>query len=151
MDPATHELDGCDWLFLIDIGERNPNVLRLVVAEGIIEAEGQPVRIGNSVLEDCHPIRVTAKSRRFELLWFRYVSYCVTNESYTGADPAEDVRLSGQLLRRYSRSGFLTYVLGSTLAEALSQGELQHHRLVCADHVIDVVSPAGPEVSHLRE
>jgi hypothetical protein len=86
---AIAAINVCAYLFLLDIQELAGNGLRLVVSEGRLVGEAEPIRISGAVISGGTRIDVTSESRVFELLWDKYVAYAVLNESFASVDDAE--------------------------------------------------------------
>lgn len=143
---AQIELEECGALFLQELGEPATNVLRVVVAEGLRSPAPQSFELGGQRLKGLHAVAPTPKSRRFELKWSHLIAYCVVNESYTDVPDELSVCESGRLLRRFSRSRFLSYVMADTLAGTLATNTLRHYCLACEDHVVHVVAQHPPSV-----
>ncbi|MBK0011609.1 hypothetical protein [Stenotrophomonas sp. S41] len=142
-------LDGCDYLFLTDIGEPEANCLRLVIEEGRVTGEPRRVDLGQGHwIDGVRAIEITSDSQRFELVWDDYISYVVHNECYQSGDDSED--WSGNLFRRYSRSKFLDYLDHATFADSRYPGPFAHYQLICQDHVIDIAALQPPKMRLLR-
>ena len=63
---------------------------------------------------------------------------------YTSA--GEYDQFEGRLLRKYQRSRFLDYVAACTIATDDFPGPLNHWGLICASHIIHVISTDEPEI-----
>jgi hypothetical protein len=142
------EIDSCSGLFLREIAEPRENCLRLLLEEAFALPEEVTVRVGETEIIGCHPVRSTESSRLFEIIWDGYVAYSVIAESFTSLDESEE--FSGRLARVYSKSHFLDYVSRATLACKEYPGPLQHTELVCERHVIEVVSTESPWIRQVR-
>jgi len=143
------EIDSCEYLFLRDIREPRHNSLRLLLEAGSASPEVSTVIIAGTPITGCHNVESNDQSPLFEVLWETYVAYSVRNESYVGLDAPEEVSVGGHL-RLYSRSRFLEYVSHATFACPEYPGPLQHVRINCEDHIIDVVSTALPRIRRTR-
>jgi hypothetical protein len=141
-------------LYLREISEPRDNSLRLVVQEAVVnhtkagsqlEAEGFPSRVlqETGMLENAHPIESTDICRTFELCWEHYVAYLVTEECVGGCGEYTDEAYTGNLLRRYSESHFLAHLARDTGGH---MRPLQHYKLICLNHLIDVASEEPPEI-----
>lgn len=150
MDAADLGIDICHSLILEDLAEAGGNTLRVVVAETIVSPVVEDLQVGTATIKGVRRIEVTRDSRHFELIWRRYIAYCVVNESHQRGDEADEVCDSGRLLRRYSRSRFLDYVAATTWIDADLSGPTLHCCLVCEDHVVHVASSEAPRVSMVR-
>jgi hypothetical protein len=83
--------------------------------------------------------------RVFELYWKHYAAYLVTEELVGSNAKAGygDECYTGRLLRLYSKSHFLDHVARDTGGHI---EPLQHYKLVCLNHLIDIAAYAAPEV-----
>jgi len=128
-------------LELLEIGEPDTNSLRVVAIEVMPNGPHQSIPDAPTVIAT--PVTATEASRTFEVLWDNYVSYLVENESYVVTmDPA----LSGRGLKVTSSSALLDFVApAESLARAV-KGPLQHWCLVCAWHVVHVISAEPPVI-----
>jgi len=142
------KLDACSSLFLREIGEPRQNCLRLLIEEAFVLPEEVTVTLGGTEITGAHPVRSTANSRLFEIIWDNYVAYSVTNESYGTLNDSEE--FSGRFARLYGKSHFLDYLSRATLRCKEYPGPLQHVQLVCECHIVDVVATKFPQVSQLR-
>jgi hypothetical protein len=80
------------------------------------------------------------------LFWKHYVAYLVTEECVGGCGEYADEAYTGKLLRFYSRSHFLEHINRDTGGH---MRPLQHYKLICLNHLIDVASEEPPEVQVL--
>jgi hypothetical protein len=140
------EIDSCNYLFLKGIDEPHHKGLRLVLQEGIVSPETDSIAVGGTQISG-HPVEITDSSRIFEIVWERYVAYSVRNESYV-SNCEYEVSV-GRRLQIYSRSRFLDYIRLATFATDEYPGPIQHIGIVCAHHIIDVVSTQDPRVTRL--
>ncbi|MDH4987911.1 hypothetical protein QEZ47_20795 [Aminobacter anthyllidis] len=126
--------------FLQEIGEPEANVLRVVVAEASAQENATTVP-GTDII--ARPVTPVTNEQSWQLTWDSYVAYAVRNESYWQSDSRPDC--DDRLLVR-SQSAFLDFVGASTFASDDFPGKYSHWELICADHVIDVVSTSGPYI-----
>ena len=145
----TRIIDSCYTIFVDEISEPEQNVLRLVLQEAEMSPETVSHKIGGTIIENLHPVEPTGRSRTLELMWKRYIAYSVTNESFASPDDDSEVRVSGRLLRTYSKSHFLDFVSHATIANEQYPGPSTHFCVVSENHVIDVVSTQMPEIQIL--
>lgn len=82
---AIAEIDGCGFLFLIDLREPGHNTLHVQVAEGRPVGPPKSVKVANTEISDCTAIEITDESRVFEIIWKSYVGYSVLNRRKRGA------------------------------------------------------------------
>ena len=145
-DELSKTIDSCQTLFLREICEPEENVLRLVVQEANASPQVETLDVCGTKFENVHRIESTERSRVFELTWNQYIAYNVTNESFSLPDDDSTKRLSGRLLRIYSKSPFLEHVSRATLATKEYPGPFTHICVVTEMHVVDVVSTQAPEI-----
>ena len=148
---AEEQLNSVQYLYLRQLSEPSDSSLKLVVEEAVSNRAGfvEPGLLERPELaalrQNAWPIESIEGCRVFELHWKRYVAYLVTEE-LVGSNAREgygDEHYSGRLLRVYSQSHFLTHVERDTGGHF---GPLQHYKLICLNHLIDIVAYAPPEV-----
>ena len=142
-------LDSCHSLFLAKASEPRENALSLLVVESIESPDSESMEIAGARIEGLHRVAPSNESRRFELAWNSYVAYIVSNESYASPETGELVAGSGRLIQQYDKSSFLEYIGRSTIATAEYPGLLTHIRILCENHVVDVVSTEFPKTNEL--
>ena len=145
MEPFEHfeELGNCRFLFLEQLFEPKRNTLRIQIAEGIVSKVSVPIEIAGRSFGDGFPVEKNPNSARYELYWDSYILYQVLNEMY-GTVEASAEGIVTRLARVYRASSLLDYVSRSGSVSVGDPGKLLHFQIVCADHVIDVISPEGP-------
>lgn len=119
-------------------------MLRIRVEEGRVNPQTEEMEIAGHTISELHSIDFPHGCRTFELAWNSYVAFTVRNESFTTRDDSEVWQ--GNSLRRYSVSKVLDFVRTSTFASETYPGPLCHWGVVCAWHVVDVVSVEPPAV-----
>jgi hypothetical protein len=124
MSDLISAIEACDWLFFRSIGEPRDNALRIVI-------DGTRTSAGRKT------------SQGFDLCWWSYVAYIVLNESYTSKVASD--QFEGRWLRKYQKSKVLDYLAAGTIATNSYPGPLKHWGLICASHIIHVVSTDEPE------
>jgi len=146
MEPFDYfeELSSCEHLFLEELIEPGTNSLRIQVIEGRTSKVPISVEVAGQSLGDAFPVKIDANSVRYELTWNSYVLYQVINESFARQEVTESGVLSNSA-SVYKSSNLLDYVFLSSNASDEYPGKLLHFRIICADHVIDVVSTDRPE------
>lgn len=117
--------------------------MRVRVIEGRAAKTAVPIEVAGQSLGEGHPVKFDADSLRYELTWSSYVLYQVLNESFGCEETSEDGVLGG-LAGVYKTSNLLRYVFHTSNASNEYPGKLLHFRIVCADHVIDVISTVQP-------
>jgi len=142
-------LNQAQYLFLRNISEPRDNSLRLIVEEAISnKAVTDRAVIPEQLPElaflrkNAWPIESVEGCRAFELYWSRYAAYLVTEELLGGGGQYGDEVFTGNLLRLYSRSQFLEHVARDTGGHT---HPLIHYKLLCVNHLIDVVSYVPPQ------
>ena len=137
-DSAMDDMDRCAYLDLVKISESN-NSLRLIVAELSVSDQIMP---SPPSVEGAHPVEHTRRDHLFEVFWPRYVAYNVFNESYTSWDPLQEFQ--GKRFRQYQKSRYLDFVRTEQNVGFLAP---KHWGVMCANHIIDVVSEEEPIVA----
>jgi len=151
---AASELDSVHYLYLRELAEPRDNSLRLVVEEAVVNRlvtgspEVNPELLSPelaSILNHSSPIEPVEGCRVCEIYWKHYAAYLVTEES-VGSNAAtgyDDECYTGRLLRVYSKSHFLDHLARDTGGHI---EPVQHYKLICLNHLIDVAAYAPPEV-----
>ena len=142
-------LNSVKYLYLRELSEPRDNSVRLVVEEAV---RGRPALKGSpqtelpelaEIMKDGRLIESTEGCRTFELSWKRYVAYLVTEECVGSCGKYDDESFTGKLFRVYTDSHFLKHL-------ALDTGghveQIQHYKLTCLNHLIDVAAYAPPEI-----
>jgi hypothetical protein len=150
-DGPVSQLNSAKYLYLRDLSEPRDNSLRLIVEEAVAnrlavvrsEPELASVQDLAHILRDASPIESIEGCRTFELRWKRYVAYLVTEEGVGSCGSEDDEVYTGRLLRHYSKSHFLDHLARDTGGH---MRPLQHYKLICLNHLIDVVSEDPPEI-----
>ena len=146
-------LDSVAYLYLRELSEPRDNWLRLVIDEavtqesGSVRADGRGLPELAEILKDAKTIETIESCRTFELTWKHYVAYLVTEECVGSCGDYDDETFSGRLFRVYTKSHFLDHLARDTGGHT---GVLQHYKLTCLNHLIDVASYAPPEVRIVR-
>jgi hypothetical protein len=149
---GMRQLNSVQYLYLRELVEPRDNSLKLIVEEAVVNRAGI-VRFRpelEAIQKDASPIESVEGCRVFEIYWKRYAAYLVTEElvgsnSITGY---QDERYTGTILRLYTRSHFLDHLARDTGGHV---DPLQHYKLVCLNHLIDVAAYAPPEVRVVAE
>jgi hypothetical protein len=125
MKTLVSAVRGCDHLFFRSIEEPRDNALRIVVD-------------ATQTVDD------SKAWRAFSICWWSYIAYTVLCESYSASNDQEQVE--GRLLVKYQNSRFLDYVSRDTWAKDRYPGQLTHWGLICASHIVHVVTTEEPEI-----
>lgn len=149
MAEAVDQLNLAKYLYLRHLSEPRDNSLRLIVEEAIVNGSravqpdlAAPPELAH-ILTSSSPIESIEGCRTFELYWKRYVAYLVTEEGVGSCGSDADEIYSGTLLRHYSKSHFLNHLAHDTGGH---MRPLQHYKLICLNHLIDVASEDEPEI-----
>jgi hypothetical protein len=151
---AIWQLNSVRYIDLREISEPDKrvfNAVRIVVEEAIVNETGavasdRPELVG--VLAGAHPIESVEGCKTFSLSWKHYLAYLVTEELEGSNAPngyADEV-YTGKILRVYTKSHFLDHVMRDTGGHIQ---EILHYKLICLNHLVDVVSYYPPEVQTL--
>jgi hypothetical protein len=151
---AIAELNSVGYVDLREISEPNKrafNSLRIVLEEAVINetaaaVSDRPELAG--LLEGAHPIESVEGCKLFQLSWKHYLAYLVTEELVGSNAQAgyDDEIYTGKILRLYTKSHFLDHVMRDTGGHIQ---EVVHYKLICLNHLIDVVSYDPPKVAVL--
>ena len=148
---AIRQLNSVRYVYLRDISEADKSVLnslRMVVEEAVVneaavETSERP-ELAN-VLSGAHPIESVVGCKKFQLSWKSYLAYLVTEELVGSNAPNgyHDEIYIGKILRVYSKSHFLDHVMRDIGGHIY---DILHYKVICLDHLIDVVSYDPPKV-----
>lgn len=149
----ANEINALTYLYLIDVGEPEDNVLRLVITEGRVtdkpsQGELAMFRDLGTLASGARPIVINDASRSYEITFGEYIAYAVVNESFTVVDESD--RYEGRLFRTYMKSKFLEYVAAATIASDHYSGPYMHYGVVCLNHIVEVASAAPPRIVRLQ-
>ena len=140
------------YLYLREISEPHDNSLRLVVQEAVTNPGGNVRRRPNELaevaklLDGTSPIESTEECNIYEIYWDKYAAYLVMNESVASCGNHPQEQYSGNLFRIYSKSNFLDHLAND--AQAIID-PMQHFKLICLNHVIDIASQVPPEIREI--
>jgi len=146
--PEFDSLNSVKYLFLRELSEPTDNSLRLIVEEAVDNQSAPPSTPSGipglaEILNESCPIESVQGCKTFELSWARYAAYLVTEELIGSGGSYDDEVYTGRLLRVYTRSHFLDYLLPDTGGY---MEPVQHYKLICLNHLIDVGSYAPPDI-----
>jgi hypothetical protein len=147
--PEFDTLNSVKYLFLRHLSEPRDNSLRLVVEEAIVNRLASARLPSDNpelheILKRSSPIESVQGCKTFELTWNRYAAYLVTEELIgSNGSSYDDETYSGKLLRVYTKSHFLDYLRRDTGGHI---EPVQHYKLICLNHLIDVGSYAPPDI-----
>jgi hypothetical protein len=149
-DDARTSLDSVQHLYLRALLEPRDNALRIVVQEAVSNCENpvlaDPGRSPelDALMSGSFPIESTTNCKTFMLEWKHYVAYLVTEECVGSCGSYDDEIYSGRVFRTYTQSHLLNHLACDTGGHF---EPLQHHKLICLNHLIDVVATAPPTIS----
>ncbi len=146
--PEFDSLNSVKYLFLRQLSEPRDNSLRLVVEEAISNRLARArVPTDNPELDELFkgswPIESVEGCKTFELTWDRYAAYLVTEELIGSVGRDDDETYTGRVLRVYTKSHFLDHLARDTGGHV---EPLQHYKLICLNHLIDIGSYAPPDI-----
>lgn len=139
-------LDTAKYLYLRKITEPRDNALRIVIQEAIANRTKAVKAISGvlpGLLAGSAPIESTDICKTFVLSWPRYVAYLVTEEAVGSCGSYKDEIFSGRFFRVYEKSHLLDHISRDTGAHFKP---FQHYKIICLNHLIDVVSTFPPEI-----
>jgi hypothetical protein len=147
-DELLEAVNSAKHLYLRDLSEPRDNSLRIIVEEAVTNASGVVPELNvipevAEILKGASPIESIEGCRTFALYWKRYVAYLVTEECVGSCGSDEDEVYTGRLLRQYSKSHFLDHLARDTGGHFRP---IQHYKLICLNHLIDVASEEAPEI-----
>jgi hypothetical protein len=141
-------LNSVKYLYLRQLSEPRDNTLRLVVEEAVDNRAGVPQSHPElpeleAILKGSWPIESVEGCKTFELRWKCYAAYLVTEECVGSCGNYDDETYTGKLFRVYTKSHFLSHLIRDTGGHT---DPIQHYKLVCLNHLIDVASYSPPEI-----
>jgi hypothetical protein len=147
------QIDECKYLYMRGLHEPRDNKIRFLVEEAGLQTprlkreDDAPGSIA-ALFEGAQPIQSDLSSRLFEIIYDEYISYTVSNESYSRYPKAPEVFI-GNLFRIYSWSYLLEMTRRTSYAgdDHPGPGPLQHHQIPCLNHVIDVITTRPPTMA----
>ncbi len=147
------ELNACKYLFLQEMQEFKIHRLRLVLAEGGVDADAPAVSAADMpnpklqvLLKGSKPITLSSNSTRYQIVFNSYISYAATNIVFLVTD---DGQSDGKKAGIHTDSAFLRYVEEATYATHEHPGPFTHYCFFCFDQKIDVVSTTPPTVEKI--
>lgn len=142
-------LDNSKYLYLHQLSEPKDNSLRIVVDQAVLNPGPRSRPDLNDetlsrMLKEAVPIETIEGCKRFELHWNHYIAYLVTEECVGSCGKYEDETFSGKLLRRYTKSHFLEHLTRDTGGHF---EPIQHFKLLCLNHLIDIAALEPPVIT----
>ena len=152
MEPFDYfdEIAACRYLFAEEIQELDGNRFRLLVTIGRVSNTPIEIEVAGQSLGDGLPVSVDEDSTRYEILWPSYVLHQVINESYALRERSQEVNehLSAYV---FEASNLLDHTLANSNATHEYPGKMLHYRLLCEDHVVDVISAERPQCRKIEQ
>jgi len=142
--------DYFEELGLEQLAEPKRNALRIQESEGTVSEVSAPLQIGGKSLGEAFPDEINPNCAKYELTWNSYVLYQVLNEVYGVPDRSAE-GITRRLVRVYEKSGLLDFVLSGGRISAGSNARRLHFEIVCANHVIDVISSDRPRCRKMSQ
>jgi hypothetical protein len=156
MKLATDVFQDCKYLFLHSIGEPDEGGLRLIVHEARVggpptaeELAAETLSAVRTILEGARAIEHGPGCDVFEIAWDQYIAYAVDNESYALPEPKESIG-TGRVFIEYTKSAYLDYLAKVSFASEDYPGPFKHWKLLCLDHIVNVVSTNEPTIKVTR-
>ncbi|MEH7098233.1 hypothetical protein [Neobacillus vireti] len=137
------DLMNLKYVDLIGSTEPTVNSLRLYFERRKVSEVVEKFELGDSTFEGSDVI-IDEKLPIIQMDFDNYISYSVTNESFTVWDEYEE--FEGKAFRIYIKSCFLDYIQNSTIASEVYPGPFKHYGMVCIDHIINIVSISEPTI-----
>lgn len=156
MEAAIDSFQDCKYLYLHSIGEPHNGGLRIVAHEARVggppsaeELAAEALPALRKILEGARAIEHGPGCEVFEIVWDQYIAYAVDNESYALPEPKESIG-AGRLFIQYTKSAYLDYLSKVSFASEDYPGPFKHWKLLCLDHVVNVVSTNEPTIKVMR-
>jgi hypothetical protein len=137
-------------VFLRSLREPRDNQLELILEEALVKEarRGEAPRRGElpeSLFSKLGLAQIESVDGClvYRLFWQHYAAYLVTEELVGSNGQYDDEQYQGTILRSYLKSHFLEHFARDT---GCHSGPLQHYKIVCLNHLIDVAADAPPEV-----
>nr|WP_240492474.1 hypothetical protein [Bacillus badius] len=141
-------MDWKGYVYLNTLLEPFENSLRILIDRCSISEESEGVHAGKYITE-ISPLEVDNNLPIIQLDFDSYVSYTVTNESFTVMDDYEVYQ--GEVFRMYTKSRYLDFVKLGTIAEDIfSEESFVHYQVPCLNHIIDIISYESPRIIEVK-
>lgn len=129
----------------LGLTEPDTNCLRMYFARCKVSDTSEEFAIGDKVIKDTYPINIDTDLPLIQLDFESYISYSITNESFTSWDEYEI--FEGKAFRIYTKSRYLDYIKTHTFAHQVCGDvfpPLTNYGIVCFNHIVNIVSTATP-------
>ena len=152
LGPEFESLNSVKYLYLCKLLEPRDNSLRIVVEEAVDNARGACALESETpeladLRTDTRPIESIEGCKIFELSWKQCLAYLVTEELVGSCGDYKDESYYGKLFRVYTKSHFLDHLARDTGGHL---EPIQHFKLICLNHLIDIVSYELPTIRLLK-
>jgi hypothetical protein len=140
-----------DWLYLASITDAGDNRLRMVICAGGHQQLPREI-VGKQVSEILKTPIEYSSAPYFELVWNRYFTFMVRDESAAAFRKEEES--VGHGVRIFKKSWLLESVpeLSNGLHELSGvRGSVKHFGIYCLNHIVDVLAYEEPVVSDLGD
>ncbi len=151
-DESLAQLERVKYLYLRQLSEPRDNSLALVVEEAVVNRSrnletdsSMPESLREAGILGCVSDRIDRDLQSIQVvLEALRAAYLVTEElvGSNGNDYDDEVYV-GRLLRFYTKSHFLDHLARDTGGHL---DPLQHYKLICLNHLIDVAAYGPPEI-----
>lgn len=128
--------------------EPDTNCLRMYFARCKVNDMPEDIVIGDKVINGTYPINIDMDLPILQIEFESYISYSVTNESFTSWDDYEI--FEGKAFRIYTKSRYLDFIKNYTFAHQVCGDiypPLTHYGMVCLNHVVNIVSTVTPVIT----
>ncbi|SFI62158.1 hypothetical protein [Celeribacter neptunius] len=150
---ALRQLEKVKNLYLSDfrMGRMNERRLTVIFDEGI-EGEADQLKTGSSVIDSllgkAKVIEVRPGSKRFTLRFEDYVSFKITDETFSKPEEVKplDKATPASLFRENPSAVFLRHVKEWTVYEDYHPDKMHHYCVAALNHVLEVVTTVPPLV-----
>lgn len=142
-------LDSAYTFYLDGLSYRGNGSLQITLVEAFEGQEKLDLQVTEDLKIKGHPLRPTAHSRRFVILFERPVAWQVIDESWCSLDKDEIADTSG-VLQVVRQSKYFEYVQQQHGWYEHSLGPAKHYRVGTENEIIEVVSCDEPVIEELN-
>ncbi|WP_076668181.1 hypothetical protein [Pontibacter indicus] len=142
-------LDSAYTYYLEGISYRGNGSLQITSVEAFEGQEQLDLQVTEDLKIKGHPLRPTAHSRRFVILFERPVAWQVVDESWCSFDENE-IRDTTGALQMIQNSKYFGYVKEQHGWYEHSLGPAKHYRVGTENEIIEVVSCKEPVIEELN-
>lgn len=143
------DLMGLKDIYLEDIFETKDNYLRLTFSRSKLSKVSDPIIIdANHSIKVDSAVDIDYSLPLIQIDFDWYIGYSVLNESYTVWDDYQ--KFEGKSFRIYTKSRYLDFINAGTIASIDYPGPFKHYKIVCLNHIIDIVSTNEPIIKEIQ-